>query len=340
MGTIENSILTTISIFIIIMVIALVAGSFYFYNLAIKRSRKEFLTNNKDLEQIHKNNEIEEKDINLNLTEDTQSTPVEKDGVEWVEAQKYEVWNIDTEDGLNLTAYYMAAKKKTNKTVILAHGYTSRGKDMGSFAKFYYEKLGYNVLMPDDRGHGESEGDYIGFGWPDRKDYLLWINRTIDYIGADVQIVLHGISMGGATVMMISGEVLPKQVKAVIEDCGYTSVYDQLAYQLKRMYHLPSFPILLTTSLLCKIKAGYFFAEASALKQLKKNTLPMLFIHGDEDTFVPTEMVWKLYEACSAEKEIHISKGAGHGMAYVIDKGNYEHKVTVFLKRFVNQGDI
>jgi fermentation-respiration switch protein FrsA (DUF1100 family) len=334
--TMDNSIFLIVGILIIILLTALVAGSFYFYNVAIKRSKKEFLMNNKDLEQIQNNKEDNNYINKLELTEDSQPTPAEKEGVEWVESQKYETWNLITEDGLKLTAYYIAAKVETNKTVILAHGYTSRGKDMGSFAKFYYEKLDYNVLMPDDRGHGNSEGNYIGFGWPDRKDYVNWIRMIVDKVGVNAQIVLHGISMGGATVMMVSGEALPKQVKAIVEDCGYTSVYDELQYQLKRMYHLPSFPILHATSLLSKIRAGYYFKEATALNQVQKNKLPMLFIHGDEDTFVPTEMVWKLYDACTSDKDIYIVKGAGHGMAYGTDKLVYEQKVTDFLSSFIN----
>lgn len=108
-------------------------------------------------------------------------------------------------------------------------------------------------------------------------------------------------------------EDLPPQVKAIIEDCGYTSVDAQLSYQLSRMYHLPSFPLLNTTSLVTKLKAGYSFSEASALEQIKKNKLPILFIHGAEDWFVPVSMVYELYEACPSEKELYIVEGAGHG---------------------------
>jgi fermentation-respiration switch protein FrsA (DUF1100 family) len=318
---------------IILLLGALVAASYYFYNLAIKRNNKEFLSNNEDLVQISDNKKANEQAA-ATLTEVAQPTPVEAVGVEWIEDQRYDTWTFTSEDGLVLVSYFLPAKESTNKTVILAHGYTSKGKDMGSFAKFYHERLGYNVLMPDDRGHGSSEGDYIGFGWPDRKDYLQWIGQVIKVVGDSAQIVLHGISMGGATVMMISGEHLPKQVKAVVEDCGYTSVHDQLLYQLKRMYKLPAFPILPATSLLTKIKAGYYFNEASALKQLEKNKLPMLFIHGSDDLFVPTEMVWRLYEACRSDKEMLIVEGAGHGMAYLIDKAAYEKKVIDFLGRY------
>ncbi|OMF37125.1 alpha/beta hydrolase [Paenibacillus sp. FSL H8-0548] len=311
----------------------LIALSYYFYNVAIKRNSKAFLSDNSDLAEISSKDEDEP--TTVKVTNDVQPTPVETTGITWVESHVYDTWQLTTDDGLALVGYYLAAHVPTTKTVILAHGYSSQGKDMGSFAQFYYEELGYNVLMPDDRGHGRSEGNYIGFGWADRKDYLLWIHKVIEVIGDSAQIVLHGISMGGATVMMVSGEDVPKQVKAIVEDCGYTSVYDQLRYQLKRIYKLPAFPIMQTTSLLTWIKAGYHFQEASALKQLEKNKLPTLFIHGSDDSFVPTEMVWRLYEACKADKEIFIVDGAGHGMAYLVDKTSYEQKVTAFIGHYV-----
>ena len=135
-----------------------------------------------------------------------------------------------------VACYYLPAEVSTDKTVIIAHGYSGHSEQMSGFAQMYHKDLGYNVLLPDARGHGRSEGDYIGFGWPERKDYLKWIDQVIEHTGESTQVVLHGVSMGGATVMMTSGEELPPQVKAIVEDCGYTSVTDELKYQLKRMY--------------------------------------------------------------------------------------------------------
>lgn len=191
--------------------------------------------------------------------------------------------------------------------------------------------------MLDDRGHGKSEGSYIGFGWQDRKDYLKWIDYTINTVGKDSEIVLHGVSMGGATVLMTSGEDLLDNVKAIISDCAYTSVKDQLEYQLKEMYHLPSFPIMQSTSLLTKIRAGYSFEEASALEQVAKAKTPILFIHGDADAFVPYEMVNRLYEKCRSEKDIFIVPNAQHGTAYRDDKVGYEKKVTEFISKYVTR---
>ncbi|WP_312880252.1 alpha/beta hydrolase [Paenibacillus phytorum] len=184
---------------------------------------------------------------------------------------------------------HLAADRSTDRTVILAHGYAGQAMQMGKLAQMYKDTLGFNVLIPDARGHGRSEGHYIGFGWPERKDYVQWIDKVIEHMGEQSKIVLHGVSMGGATVMMTSGEALPPNVKAIVEDCGYTTAKDQLAYQLKRMYRLPIFPLLHLTSLLTKLRAGYFFGEASALDQLQKSKTPMLFIHGDADLFVPTD---------------------------------------------------
>ncbi|WCR28632.1 alpha/beta hydrolase [Paenibacillus thiaminolyticus] len=305
---------------IVFVIVILTAGSFYFYHVAIARASKDFLSDNPDLK------------TSPELEESKETRRADK---EWWNNQSFERWEMDSDDGIHLKAYYLSASKPSDKTVIIAHGYSGNATQMSSYARMYHDKLGYNILLPDARGHGESEGHYIGFGWPERKDYLKWIQRVLDANGTNSQIVLHGVSMGGATVMMTSGEDLPPNVKAIVEDCGYTSVKDQLSFQLRRMYHLPAFPIVDTTSLLTRLRAGYFFGEASALEQVKKSKTPTLFIHGANDTFVPTEMVHKVYENCPAEKELYIVPKAGHGEAYRMDRETYEKTVSGFIGRFV-----
>lgn len=305
---------------IILLFVIIIAASFYFYNVAIARASKDFLNESPDLKS---NPEIEE--MQDSITADK----------EWWENQDFGRWEMESDDGIHLKAYYLAAPEHSDKTVIIAHGYSGNATQMNAYARMYYERLGYNILLPDARGHGESSGDYIGFGWPERKDYLKWIERVLEANGENTQIVLHGVSMGGATVMMTSGEDLLDSVKAIVEDCGYTSVKDELKFQLTRMYHLPAFPIVDTTSLLTKIRAGYFFGEASSLGQVKKSKTPTLFIHGDKDTFVPTEMVQTLYENSPVEKELYIVPNAGHGEAYRMDSEKYERVVTDFIGRFV-----
>lgn len=287
----------------------------YFYSVAVKRSRKKFLSDNPDLDGA------------LEVI----SQPGETN---WVEAHGYTDVEIKSHDGLRLHGLYVPAEQPTGKTVILAHGYTSFGKHMANFAKFYHE-WGFNVLLPDARGHGKSDGEYIGFGWHDRLDYLRWINLVLDLVGDAAQIVLHGISMGGATVLMTSGENLPPQVKAVISDSAYSSVQEQLAYQMKRMYKLPSFPILNATSLITRLRVGYSFKEATALKQVRKAKVPVLFIHGDNDAFVPYQMAHQLYDACPARKQLLIVPGAGHTMAFACDREGYLRTVKDFVDSHV-----
>lgn len=137
--------------------------------------------------------------------------------------------------------------------------------------------------------------------------------------------------MGSSTVLMTSGEDLPKQVKSIIADCGYTSMDAELSYQLKAMFHLPSFPIIPTASLINKFKEGFFFSEASAIDAVSKTDLPIFYIHGDKDAFVPTYMVDELYDATNSYKEKWIVKGAEHGQAYTVDPETYEEKVRQFL---------
>src|SRR5699024_2707338 len=181
-----------------------------------------------------------------------------------------------------------AAKEPSNKIVVFAHGYLGNAFDMGLFGQYYYETLGYNLFTPDLRGHGKSGGDYIGFGWHDRLDLIEWVDLLIEREGENSEIILHGLSMGAASGLMASGEKLPEQVKGIIADSPYTSVYDLFAYQLKRMYSLPDKLFLPMTSIVTKQKANYSLTEASAINQVKKATVPILYIHGEGDTFVPT----------------------------------------------------
>ncbi|MGZ9584702.1 alpha/beta hydrolase [Paenibacillus marinisediminis] len=302
---------------IALILIIIIAVSFYFYRLAIHRTSKSFLAGNTDTDQTDPS--VKEAACNQ----------------EWLAEHELEHLTIQSDDGLALHGLYIKAKKPTNQTAILVHGYYCRGLDMVAYACIYYDKLGMNVLMPDNRGHGQSEGHYIGFGWHDRKDIMKWIDEVIARTGTDAEIALHGVSMGGATVLMVSGEELPSNVKAIVSDCAYTSVEEQLTFQMKQMYKLPSFPLLHTTSLVSRLRAGYSFKEANALKQVRRAKVPILFIHGDADTFVPTEMVYPLYEQCSSEKEIWLVPTAAHALARITDPKGYEKKVSGFVGRLM-----
>lgn len=240
---------------------------------------------------------------------------------------------VESDDGLSLHAYELNTKSDTYAIVV--HGYRSEALGMATYVKHFYD-LGINVIAPDLRGHGKSEGDYVGMGWPDRLDILNWI-QVILKENKDAKIVLMGVSMGAATVMMASGEELPEQVKCIVEDCGYTSVWEEFKLQLKNEFNLPSFPVLNVASSIAKMKAGYDFREASAINQVKKSVTPMLFIHGDADTFVPYSMLDPLYNAANSEKEKLVIKGAEHAMAAVVDPKIYWSTVEKFVSKYVNQ---
>lgn len=215
--------------------------------------------------------------------------------------------------------------------------YAGQASAIANFAKIYYE-MGFAVFAPDNRAHGASEGNAFGMGWLDRKDYLQWMDFLVAEKGEQIEIILHGSSMGGATVSILSGENLLPNVKAIISDCAYDSVKNLFAYQLKNMFHLPEFPLLATTSLVCKLRAGYFLGDGDAIAQVAKCKVPILYIHGEDDTFVPSAMVYNLYDATDPSlREIWTVPGAEHGESIDIDSEGYvEHIKGVVDRVFIS----
>lgn len=252
----------------------------------------------------------------------------------WIDNQEFKSLEIESNDGLTLRAKLLEADYDTNKVLIAIHGYHSYNlREYAYYLKFYHE-LGFHILLPDNRAHGESEGKYIGFGWLDRLDCIKWINEMKSYFHQDLQIVLHGISMGSATVLMASGEKLPSDVKCIISDCGFTSVYDEMKYEAKDNQFI-SKVILPTATLLSKKRVGYSFKEASTIEQVKKSQTPTLFIHGDQDDYVPTYMVYDLYNACPADKDLLIIEGAKHAESYLINQELCEKTIIEFMSQYI-----
>lgn len=234
---------------------------------------------------------------------------------------------------MNLHSYEIINKKESQIWVIAVHGYTDSASFMVNSAKQFIN-YGYNVLMPDLRAHGKSDGKYIGMGWLDKDDIMLWVDYLIGTYG-NIKIILYGISMGAATVMMASGEDLPSNVRMVIEDCGYTSAWEEFAHELRYLFHMPTFPALYNANLITMVKAGYSLKKASSIKQIKKSKIPILFIHGDKDNFVPFYMLDKLYNAANCKKEKLVIKGAAHAEAQLIDPQKYWHTVRKFIKKYI-----
>ena len=248
----------------------------------------------------------------------------------WHDSAAIETVGLRSDDGLHLAGEIIPHPGGGHRWAIVVHGYAGDRTWMYNFAHIWAEQ-GYNILLPDLRAHGESEGEYIGMGWEDRLDLLKWIALVCER-DPQAQIILHGVSMGSATVMMTAGEALPPQVKAVVEDCGYTSVWDIFSDEMKNLFHMPAFPVLHTADLLYSLRTKRSFRNASALEQLKQATVPILFLHGGKDSFVRTSMVYELYDVCPTKKALYVAPDAGHGESLYIAPEIYKEKVFGFMR--------
>ena len=239
---------------------------------------------------------------------------------------------LTSDDGRRLHAMYLG-HHGAQRTAVLVHGYGNCAIDMMQLGYMYHHDLGCNILLPDLHGHGRSDGDDIRMGWLDRLDVKRWCS-VAEALWHD-PIVVHGISMGAATTMMLSGEEdVPEAVTHYVEDCGYTSVEDEFRGELMAQFHLPAFPLLPVTSQICGLVYGWTFEEASSLRQVERCQRPMLFIHGDADTYVPTWMVDTLSKAHPGPKELWITPGVRHAMSYEVYPEEYTKRVANFLENY------
>lgn len=244
---------------------------------------------------------------------------------------------IVVDDGRRLHAYYLPRHPKHDsasvaRTALLIHGYRNCAIDMMHLGYMYHHFMGYNIFLPDLHAHGQSDGESIQMGWKDRLDAMRWCQVAESLFRTPM--VVHGISMGAATTMMLSGEEnLPASITHFIEDCGYTSAWDEFESELANQFSLPAFPLLHLTSLLCDAMYDWNFAETSALRQVEKCQKPMLFIHGDADTFVPTWMVHPLHEAHGGEKQLWLTEGVEHALSYQ----QYPQEYTAIVRSFVER---
>ncbi len=306
-----------------ILVIAYLGVGKYFYDFAINaNSKKEFMESNPNLPSSRT---VDSRAVDVSEQLDREFEKLHKP-VEVTAVSKDKLQ-------LKLHAYKYKNQEESHKWALLIHGYDNNSRGMIKWARNFYEQ-GYHVITPDLRGHGKSEGEYIGMGWHDRLDILLWIDKIIEE-DPNAEIALFGISMGGAAVIMTSGEDLPSNVKVIVEDCGYTSAADVFTYQLDALFGLPEFPVLQAANTVTKLQAGYDIYEASAIKQVVKCKKPILFIHGDQDTFVPFKMMDELYNAATVEKEKLIVSGAEHGLSEPVDPELYWDTIWGFVNKYI-----
>lgn len=234
-------------------------------------------------------------------------------------------------DGLLLGARYYHTSDSA-PVQIQVHGY--RGSAIRDFCGGcpIALKLGFNVLLVDQRGHGESEGRAITFGIQERYDVLAWIDYIRDRLGKDVPIVLAGVSMGAATVITCSGMDLPKSVRGVIADCPFSDP-QQIIAKVGRDLHLPSKLLMPLVRLAAKSIAGFDLTQASALDSVKRTQLPVLIIHGEDDRFVPCDMSRAMKKANPDRVTLETFPGAGHGLSFILDEPRYAGAIEDFVKR-------
>ncbi len=313
------------AVYIILIAVPVFAAAFYavgeyFYKVAIKRPASP-------------PNEYEEQfraaltgtDREYMLAETAQRK-------QYLKSNDGERVSIVSRDGLCLSAKLFSVTE-ANKTAILVHGYKSAGYVDFTYLSGELLSLGYNILMIDQRASGESEGEATSFGVFERYDVEGWCRFVAERYGTEHKIVLFGCSMGAATVLMASELAGVKAtVSGIVADCGYTSPLEQFRYIVRRDYHLPPTPILAAAELVCHRRAGWRFNDADAARAVKNTTVPILFIHGDADKYVPARFTIDNYEACASRRELLIVNGAPHAYSIYKNPKLYMAKLYDFLE--------
>ena len=256
-----------------------------------------------------------------------------KEWLEEVEPRTNDV-EIQSADGLKLRGHTYKQEEASSLWTIVVHGYQSDESEAQTTARYYY-KQGYNVLTMNLRSHGSSEGDYIGMGLLDKDDLIQWTDFIIEE-NAEAEIVYHGTSMGGATVLMAAGAPnLPDNVKSVISDCAYSSIWGIFTSELDARFNLPSFPFLNMGQIMGQVRASYNIADGDVAKFVEQSDVPILFIHSEPDDFVPVAMVHELYEAKrTGDKDLFITANGTHGQAKYAEPEEYFQRVFAFHSQY------
>lgn len=256
----------------------------------------------------------------------------------WLETVESRMLSAVSTDGYRLVATEFLPLEETHTWVLILHGYTGWKEEMYPFA-YWYHREGYHVIVPDLRCQGESEGDFIGMGWTDHFDCMLWIDHILSQ-DQNARIIIHGQSMGAATALMMTGEEMPDNVIAVISDCAYTDAYSMFGEKIGEWFDLPAFPLVDSACIVLRLRGGYDLRKASAIDAVAKSNVPTLFIHGEDDAMIDVQMSRDLYEAAGCQKELLIVADAGHAQAQDKQPAVYYGTIRAFLERYGIVSDI
>ena len=253
----------------------------------------------------------------------------------WVSAHEREDLHVMSYDGKLLHAIYLP-KKDAKGTILLFHGYKSCWQiDFGLVLPYYYDTLGYSLLLVDQRAHGLSQGKYLTFGVRERLDVLSWATYMGQKLGQNAPLILGGLSMGATTVLLASCFDFPANVCAIIADCGFTSPYEIAKSVLRR--DAPKAPVSLLLplcSLVTRLFAGFGLRDGSTIDAVRESRYPILFLHGTGDTFVPYDMTKRAFDACTASKRLILVDGAEHGKSYVKEPDRVRQELKAFLDTY------
>ena len=251
----------------------------------------------------------------------------------FIRSHTQEKVGLRSRDGLQLTALYLPAPGESRGTILAFHGYRSLATVDFALEVEFLHNLGYDLLLPYQRSHGESQGRYITYGVKERLDCQDWARYAAQRFGQEKPLFLMGISMGAATVLMASSLDLPENTRGIVADCGFTTPWEIMAHVARRDYHLPAFPLLYVLEGIARLQAGVSLRGADTRQALQKTRLPVLFLHGEADDFVPVSMTRENYAACSGEKELLLVPGAGHAQSFGVDPEGCQEAIRSFLKK-------
>jgi len=252
-------------------------------------------------------------------------------GDQWLKEHQAQDVYIHSDDGLKLHAYWIPAENPKG-TMLLAHGYRSTMLADFGLAFECYHSLGLNLLVPHQRSHGLSEGKYITFGVKESCDMLRWIHYHNQKFG-EFQVILNGMSMGASTMLYLADADLPENVKGIVADCGFVSPAEIIATVFHRTVHLPPAPAIWAANLFARLVAGFSLYEKDSRKSLSHSKVPVLMIHGTDDSFVPCEMSRLGYDACTSQKKLLLVEGAHHGISFLVDQESYTTALLGFMKQ-------
>ncbi len=254
---------------------------------------------------------------------------------QWLKDHDAQDVYVTSDDGLRLHGVWVPAQDAKG-TMLLVHGYRSTMLvDFGP-AIDYYHNRGMNLLIPEQRCHGKSQGRYITFGVKESRDMLCWLDYHNRHFG-QLPVILSGLSMGASTVLFLADKELPANVKGMIADCGFTSPKEILSTVFTRITHLPAAPSIWVTDLTARMIAGFSLSEQDTRKTLTRNRLPIIMVHGKEDGFVPCQMTQQGFAVCTGPKQLLLVEGADHGVSFLVARDRYSAMISEFLDQNIGR---